>query len=135
MFQFKVTTIVDKIDASTGKTIQENIVDTTTLCDRREGNDGYEFRVAADGAERDVNLSELDSLTYLRIESVWAESDSASDIVEGKPAPLEFQISGGVWFSTTCLELTGESSIAGLKLRNSHESGKSMSVRQVAAGG
>jgi hypothetical protein len=138
MQRFKVTTNVAKIDGASGAIITKDVVNTTSLCDRSEGNDGYEYRLNADAAERTVDLAELGPLTYLRVEARWAESDSASGIVEGAPAPLEFQIGGatGVWFSTSALQMEGESFIpTGLKIRNAHASGKAIRARIVAAGG
>ena len=135
MHKFKVTTNVTKVDGNTGAVVTKDVVNTSVLVDRREGNDGYEFRMEADMAERSIDLVELDSLTYLRIEGRWAESDSASGIGEGTPAPVEFQISAGVWFSTQALQFEGASAISGLKIRNSHPSGKAVSVRMVASGG
>ena len=136
MYRYKVTTNVAKLDATTGAVVTKDVVDRVVLCDRSEGNDGYEYRMAADSMERVVDLAELDRLTFLRIEGRWAESDSASGIVEGEPAPIEFQIANGAWFSSAALQLEGDSVIpVGLKIRNAHASGKSIRVRMVAGGG
>lgn len=120
MEQFQLSMTLHKVEAGTGKRLQADIINDTRVHNRVEGNDGYSIRLRPSDGSKAIDLSEFAGITLLSLAGEYAESDSASGIVEGMSAPIEFELNGdgtGAYTKASRTTFEGPTSITALHVR------------------